>query len=376
MSRTITLWIGLLCSALPVSLAQTTPAGPADSPIKEPTVGEIQTIDTVEALESTCGNVSSESSRFEDCRRKLSLYNSSYQWVDAGRLLKQGESLTIEHLDDLYGISGPGAEVTRRTIAAVLAAKCKKGRRAPLASFEELMGPECRQSLPTLPSLGMEIDSSWAGIEASSTSYEKPPATSEPTTFKFDAKFFSPEHSGKSLILPAGSILHPVVPGRLETKDADTTMGSEDSKNLYQPVTLCSELKLDFDNDGYSQYVQIDGFCLGPGLPIPPTGTVWTLSGVISQTMRYSSKKEKCAPDNIRVVRDEVTQRPEPGDPKVTCIKASLDECYPEFEEAVGRWFPGRRLDDLLTERVCTRLPPRAEKGRQVRELSCKVKEG
>lgn len=120
----------------------------------------IEDIASPEAFDELCADMWSSDRRFEACRRKLPVLQNTYRWVDTALLVKQGETLGLNHLGLFYGVTAPEHEATRLALAAILGAQCRGG--LPLGegekTFEQLYLPRCRGKLPTLAQLGLVLD--------------------------------------------------------------------------------------------------------------------------------------------------------------------------------------------------------------------------
>ena len=105
--------------------------------------------------------------------RQASNFSSldTYVWIDTDSLVKKGEDLTTEHLGIFYGVSKSKDEATRQALAAILVSEClgrRPSEQGP-ASFQELFKEHCRDRLPTLAHLGLEIDKSWLSPDGGET---------------------------------------------------------------------------------------------------------------------------------------------------------------------------------------------------------------
>ena len=129
---------------------------------------QIEEISSPEEFESRCANMAGNRPIFDACRKRLLVYELSYQWIDTRLLLKPGESLGLEHVGILYGLSHTEAESTRHALGAILAAECRRGRAVRSAEFFE---SACQRALPTLTQVGIELDREWMGIRSVESDY-------------------------------------------------------------------------------------------------------------------------------------------------------------------------------------------------------------
>jgi hypothetical protein len=139
-------------------------------PTKELELKKIAGISDPESLEELCADLGTSTEKFDACREKLPVLSRTYIWIDTDSLVKPGETLGTEHLGLLYGVSRPKDEASRLALAAILAAECQQHRPpAGAASFDELFEERCRESLPSLSHLGLEIDPAWLAPEEAKT---------------------------------------------------------------------------------------------------------------------------------------------------------------------------------------------------------------
>jgi hypothetical protein len=134
--------------------------------------------------------------------------------------------------------------------------------------------------------------------------------------FEFDLQMQRPPQPEGSLTLDRGTLLTPIDPK--DTSDPD-------DRKLYQSVVVCKSIDVYFDERGLSRPFRIEGFCLDPGLPIPPSGVVWHVAGLVEPRIR-----ERCE------VEDQAEAR-QPG--KIPLGWSRLDEpCEAEREYCVKRF--------------------------------------
>jgi hypothetical protein len=134
---------------------------PSSVPTRAMKIAKIEKIETVESFAELCREMGESEEKFNTCRKKLPVFAKVPAWIDTDMLLKDGETLTIDHLGLLYGVSEPQDRATRLALAAVLAAECRRGALTGPTSFEALFVEGCRKRLPTLAQLGIELEESW-----------------------------------------------------------------------------------------------------------------------------------------------------------------------------------------------------------------------
>jgi hypothetical protein len=159
-----------LCSAIAFLLWRHESHTPPP-PTPKDKLEQIATISSPEEFEDLCANMVSDKEIFDACRRKLPVFELSYRWLDTRLLVKPDETLSLDHLGLLYGLEGTEGEAARHAIGTILAAECRRGRRTSPSTFEQLMDPHCKQALPTLTQMGLELDREWMGVRSIDSDY-------------------------------------------------------------------------------------------------------------------------------------------------------------------------------------------------------------
>ena len=160
--------------------------------------------------------------------------------------------------------------------------------------------------------------------------------TKLPEWFDFTTRLSSPAAPNETRVLRRGAVLYPLVRG---------------SRALHQPMVLCEDLTLHFDEKGQSQLVRVQGFCVGLGQPAasPPEAFDWEITAGMAPTVAAAracqdARKQKAGERGFGAWQGRLAW-------SVPC-QGSFSECYEKFAILAEDRYR-RPLRMLIDDRTC-----------------------
>jgi hypothetical protein len=142
----------------------------------------------------------------------------------------------------------------------------------------------------------------------------------------------------------------------------------------YQTIVTCTDLDLLFDENGISDWVDVQGLCFAPGLKPPPSGVKWVITGAFVQKVRLA---RGCNAKDLRDGQLEC-RLPWCSQGRVVedvCNRPPSECMNRQFEETVQRWYHGKKtLSDVVGDGTCITIPRIGKNLKQLQVLQCLIK--
>lgn len=159
------------------------------------------------------------------------------------------------------------------------------------------------------------------------------------------AQVRSPANRGKRVSLERGKVLFPMTSG--------------ENRERYQPILLCKDLDLSFDEYGLSPPVDFEGFCYAANyIPATHAKPEEKLQWEVTKISRPDLAIGECEQTKQAGIREEQIRTPPQMNPesdsrRVYCRQSTVKLCFQEWAVEI-KSISEKDVEDLIADRICS----------------------